>query len=198
MAGYPEISSVTGRTDRGYLRGAPGPSTIASMRRALLCLVLLGSPAFAQGMQGPNPEGVYSGVQPGEVKPPEPGKKRKAPRKGTLSWIGFETKSGTSDVFFQSAAPFQISQRVENGAVIVKLTGLSRLGHNTWRPIDTRYFDTPISRITAKKKGKAIEVRIAFKNAKEAAPGTVRTATEADGLFYAYVSFAGGGDTPEP
>lgn len=166
------------------------------MRRALLCLVLFGSPAFAQEAKGPHAEGEYGGVQPGEVKKPEAGKKRKAPRKGTLSWIGFESKSGSSDVFFQSVAPFQVSQRVEGGAVVVKLTGLTRLGHNTWRPIDTRFFDTPISRITARKKGKAIEVRIAFKNAKEAAQGTVRTATEADGMFYAYVSFAGGGGAP--
>lgn len=167
------------------------------MRCALLCLVLLGSSALAQEAKGPHAEGEYGGVQAGEAKRSAGGKKpKKAPPKGTLSWIGFETKSGSSEVFFQSAAPFQVSQRVDRGSVVVTLGGLKRLGHNTWRPIDTRYFDTPISRITARKKGKAIEVRIAFKNAKEATQGTVRTATEADGMYYAYVSFAGGGGTP--
>ncbi|HEY5944787.1 MAG TPA: hypothetical protein VIV40_04820 [Kofleriaceae bacterium] len=165
------------------------------MRRALLCLVLLASPAFAQDGKGgaPNPEGEYGGVQPGQAKKAEPTKKaKKAPPKGTLSWIGFETKDGGSQVFFQSIAPFEVSQRVDNGVLVVTLSGLTKLGHNTWRPIDTRFFETPIARVSAKKKGKAIEVRIAFKTAKEAAQGSVRTATEADGMYYAYLSFAGG------
>lgn len=169
------------------------------MRRALLCLVLLGSPAFAQEVKGPNAEGEYGGVQPGEAKKLEPGKKpRKLPKKGTLSWIGFESKDGSSEVFFQSVAPFQVSQRVDGGTVVVTLSGLRKLGRNTWRPIDTRFFDTPIAGITARKKGRAIQVRIAFKTAKDAAQGTVRTATEADGMYYAYLSFAGGGGTAEP
>lgn len=165
------------------------------MRRALLCLVLLASPAFAEDpVAGPNAEGEYGGVQPGQAKKPEPTKKpRRPPPKGTLSWIGFETKDGGSEVFFQSAAPFQVSQRVSQGAVVITLSGLTRLGHNTWRPIDTRFFDTPIAGITARKKGRTVEVRVAFKTAKEAAQGTVRTATEADGMYYAYVTFAGGG-----
>ena len=37
------------------------------------------------------------------------------------------------------------------------------------------------------------ERRVAFKNAKDAAQGAMRTATEADGMYYAYLSFAGGG-----
>ena len=165
------------------------------MRRALLCLVLLAGPAFAEEPKGPNAEGAYGGVQPGEVKKPEPGKKAKRPPpKGTLSWVGFETKDGGSEVFFQSVAPFQVSQRIDGGTVVVTLKGLTKLGHNTWRPIDTRFFDTPIARIAAKKKGRAIEVRITFKDAKDAAQGTVRTATEADGMFYAYLTFAGGSD----
>lgn len=162
------------------------------MRRALLCLVLFANPVFAQETKGPNPEGEYGGVQPGEAKKPEPSKKAKKPPKGTLSWIGFEQKDGGSQVFFQSVAPFEVNQRIDKGTVVVTLSGLSKLGHNTWRPIDTRFFDTPLSRITARKKGRAIEVRIAFKNAKDAAQGSVKTATEADGMYYAYLTFAGG------
>jgi len=196
------------------------------MRRVLLCLVLLASPAIAQDKgkaapkpkappadkappaasdadapdtpttvepKAPNQEGDYGGVKPGEGKRAEAGKKaKKPPPKGTLSWVGFETKDGGSQVFFLSVAPFEVSQKVEGGAVVVTLSGLTKLGHNTWRPIDTRFFDTPIARVSAKKKGKGIEVRIAFKDAKSAAQGSVRTATEADGMYYAYLSFAGG------
>ena len=180
------------------------------MRRLLLfVMVLVASPAWADEPKGQNAEGEYGGVQPGQTKKPDPAapkKAKKPPPKGTLSWIGFETKDGGSNVFFQSVAPFEVSQRVEGGTLVVALT-LSKLGQNTWRPIDTRFFDTSVSRVTAKKKGKAIEVRIAFKDPKNAAQGSLRTSTEADGMYYAYLSFAGGGgttgttgtsETPEP
>jgi hypothetical protein len=175
------------------------------MGRLLLGLVLLGSPALAQDAprgpapaapSGPNAEGDYGGVQPGQPRKPDPGKKaKKPPPKGTLSWVGFEAKEGAADVFLQAPAPFEVNQRVEGGTLVVTLSGVSKLGPNTWRPIDTRFFDTPLARITAKKKGKGIELRIVFKHAKDAVQGSVRTATEADGMYYAYLSFAGAGST---
>lgn len=166
------------------------------MRRAiwLLSMTLAASPALAEDMpKAPNAEGEYGGVQPGQPKKPEPGKKaKKPPPKGTLSWIGFEAKDGSSDVFLQSAAPFEVLQRVENGTLVVTLAHITKLGQNTWRPIDTRFFATPVARVTAKKKGSAVEVRIAFKNAKEAAQAGVRTATEADGMYTVHLLFGGG------
>lgn len=171
------------------------------MRHAFLIVAVLAlgaSPTFAEEPGGSNPEGEYGGVQPGQPKKPaEPNKKaKKPPPKGTLSWIGFETKEGSSEVFLQSIAPFEVSQHVDNGALVVNLSGVTKLGHNTGRPIDTRFFDTSLARISAKKKGKGIEVRIAFKNAKDAAQGTLRSAKEADGMYYAYLSFVGGGSAP--
>jgi hypothetical protein len=168
------------------------------MRRAiwLVSLSLAASPALALAEdmpKAPHAEGEYGGVEPGQPKKPEPGKKaKKAPPKGTLSWIGFEAKDGSSDVFLQSPAPFEVLQRVENGTLIVTLSHISRLGQNTWRPIDTRFFATPVARITAKKKGSSVEVRIAFKSAKEAAQGAVRTETGADGMYYVHLGFSGG------
>jgi hypothetical protein len=148
-----------------------------------LAIVLLAGPATAQQHQ----EGDYGGVQPGH-KPETGGKPKKAPAKGTLSWVGFEPKNGASEVFFQSVAPFDVSQHLDKGVLVVDLA-LTRLGQNTWRPIDTRFFDTPIARITAKRGKKGIEVRIAFKDPKDAKQGTLRTATEADGMYYAYLDF---------
>ena len=172
------------------------------MRRLLLCVVLslAASPAFADDPKpapgGQNAEGDYGGVEPGKKKA-EPGKKaKKPPPKGTLSWIGFEAKDGGSQIFLQSVGPFDVSQRIDNGTLVVSLSGVTRLGTNTWRPIDTRYFETTLARITAKKKGKGIEVRVAFKNPKDAAQGSVRSATEADGMYYQYLSFTGTAPPP--
>jgi hypothetical protein len=197
------------------------------MRRALMLLALLANPALAgdakskraptkpvpaapaDAPETPAPppaathaEGEYGGVSPGQPRK-EPSKRPTRPTpKGTLSWIGFEAKNGGAELFFQSVAPFELAQHVEGGALVVHLTGLSRLGQNTWRPIDARYFDTPIAKVAARKVGAArgknahpagIEVRITFKNAKDAKEGALRTATEADGFFYAYLDWTGSG-----
>jgi hypothetical protein len=151
-------------------------------------------------------EGDYSGVKPG-VAPSADGKKpKRPPPKGTLSWIGFEAKSGNAEIFLQSVAPFEVAQHVDNGALVVDLGGLDKLGQNTWREVDARFFDTPVARITAKHVGAArgknphgagIEVRITFKYAKDAHEGSLRSANEADGMYYQYLTFAGGGgDVP--
>ena len=173
--------------------------------RALLVLLLLAGNTFAEDSKGPHPEGEYGGVVPGQPRKSETakGKKGSKPAKGTLSWIGFETKDGGSQIFLQSLAPFEVGQHVENGVLVVHLSGLSRLGQNEWRQLDTRFFETPISRIVARVVGATkahkagIELRITFKNIKDAKEGTLRTATEADGLFYAYLTFAGGGSAPD-
>ena len=168
------------------------------MRRVLV-LLALASPAVADN--APHREGEYGGVAPGQ----KPEKPKKAPPKGTLSWIGFEAKDGGAQIFFQSVGPFEVTQHVEGSTVVAHLT-LKRLGHNTWRQVDTRFFDNPLSGIVARAvrasratkarpaRPSGISVRIKFKNPKDAKEGTIRTATEADGMYYAYLSFPEGAD----
>jgi hypothetical protein len=156
------------------------------MRLVPLLVLLLAAPiVHAEDTKGPHPEGQYGGVLPGH----KPEKPRRPPPKGTLSWIGFSPKDGTSEVFLQSVAPFEVAQHVDKGVLIVTLTGVSRLGQNTWRPIDTRFFETPLAKITAVKKGRGIEIRIAFKDSKTAKEAAVHSASEADGMYYAYLDF---------
>lgn len=170
------------------------------MVRALLFVLLLASPAFAQ--KAPHKEGEYGGVNPtGETRPEpgKPGKPRRPPPKGTLTWVGFEAKDGGAQVFLQSVAPFTVGQRLEGSTLVVSVD-LSRLAGNTWRPIDTRFFDNPLARIVASKpkgkgRGKAgLEVRITFKNPKDAREGTVRSETGPDGMAYVYLTFPEGAD----
>ena len=181
--------------------------------RGALVLLLLAAPVAADN--GPHREGEYGGVTPGQTQPQNtavdqgarPLKPKRPPPKGTLTWIGFEAKDGGAEVFFQSVAPFEISQRVDGGALMVHLS-LPRLGHNTWRQIDTRFFDNPLSGIVARAvgatraskgrpgHGAGIDARIAFKNAKDVKEGTVRSATEADGMYYAYLRFPPGTEGP--
>lgn len=166
-------------------------------------VLLLAGPALADTT--PHREGDYGGVVPGQTARQEPGAKpkpKRMPSKGTLSWIGFEAKDGGAQIFFQAASPFGVTQRIEGSTLIVSLD-LQRLGANTWRLVDTRYFDNPLSNITAKPtkargSAKRVEVKIKFKNPKDAREGTVRSASEADGLHYVYLTFPEGADAGKP
>lgn len=179
--------------------------------RGALVLLLLAAPVSADN--GPHREGEYGGVTPGQMQPHDPAVKparpKRPPPRGTLTWIGFEAKDGGAEVFFQSVAPFQLSQRIEGGQLVVHLA-LAHLGHNTWRQIDTRFFDNPLSGIVARSVGAAratkdhparaagIEARIAFKNAQDLKEAAVRTATEADGMYYVYLRFPEGTQAQRP
>ena len=146
-------------------------------------------------------EGEYGGVNPTGRPSPDAKLVRPAPR--TLGWVGFAATDGAGEVFFQAAQPFTIVQRVEGGEVVVWLEGLTRQARNTRRPLDTRFFDAPVARIAARavkavraRKGKpghpaGVEVRVAFRPGAPVSEGVVRTATEKDGLFYVYLTFAG-------
>lgn len=177
--------------------------------RGALVILLLAAPVYADG---PHREGQYGGVTPGEAQPRDtsskPARPKRPPPKGTLTWIGFSAKDGGAEVFFQSVAPFEVSQRVEGATLVVHLS-LTHLGHNTWRQVDTRFFDNPLSGIVARAvpaaratksrpgHGAGIEARISFKSPKDAKQATVRTATEADGMSYAYLTFPEGTE-PRP
>jgi hypothetical protein len=163
---------------------------------------------LALSPQGPHGEGEYGGVKPGVLPRADHGKRPRRPAaKGTLTWIGFEAKDGGADVFLQSVAAFEVSQHLEGTTLIVDLGGLDKLGQNTWRDVDTRFFETPLARITARRVGAArgahphpseVEVRVTFKNPKDAQPAQLRAASEADGMYYQYLTFAGTGTTAVP
>jgi hypothetical protein len=165
--------------------------------RAALIAAILGTGASALAQEQQHPEGAYGGVTPGE-KPSDKdrpdAKHKRPPPKDELTWIGFQAKDGGGgELFFQAPAAFTVSQRVDKGHVVVVLEGLHRQVKNARRPLDTRYFDTPIARVTATPRRKGVEVRIAFKNAKDAHEAQVRTAAGPDGMFYAYLDFGPGG-----
>ena len=163
-------------------------------------------PADAPPEGTPKREGEYGGVDPTspDAAPAkgDKGKRGKAPAKRTLTWIGFAPKEdGASELFFQAAQPFQVQQRIEGRTLVVLLEGLPKQARNTRRPLDMRFFETALLRVTAKpvravraRKGKpghpaGIEVRIAFKDPKDAREGALRVETGKDGLAYAYLGF---------
>lgn len=162
---------------------------------ALAGLLVAATPAAAQPAEGGvvKKEGEYGGVTPGQAPVAEKGAKARRPARKSLNWVGFAPKEGgSSELFFQAVDEFTVSQRMDGSTLVVTLTGLSKQARNTKRPLDTRFFDTAIARVTTKvaRRKKGIEVRVAFKDAKDAREGTLRTDKGSDGMFYAYLSFA--------
>ena len=167
---------------------------------AVLALLLVAGVARAEDT---HQEGAYNGAKPGVRPGAASGKPQKPPPPNTLSWIGFEANDGNGTLWLQAASPMQVAdQRVTGRTLVVSVTGISKLGKNTWRFVDMRFFENPLSRAVAKKKRGKIEVRISFKNARDARQASVRTATEADGLHYVYLSFppgsGGSGNATQP
>jgi hypothetical protein len=159
--------------------------------------------------QLPNKEGEYTGAKPGVRPGANEGHPQKKPKPGVLSWIGFEaSEGGGATVWLQAASSLEVDQSVEGSTLVVQVGGVKRLVRNLRRHVDTRFFANPLAQITARvvsarraRKGRparsaGVEVRIQFKNPKDAKEAAVRTATEADGLNYVYLSFPpmSGGD----
>jgi hypothetical protein len=110
-------------------------------------------------------EGEYRGVAPEHPDAP-PGARlpRGVPE---LTWPGFqELPGGNSRVFIQLTTPTTYTTRAESGRLVIRLKP-ARIGlRNNRRPLDTRFFDTPVRAVTARSLGgNAVDVVIELKMA---------------------------------
>jgi hypothetical protein len=172
----------------------------------------LAGPAAAQTIVAPTPlersmqtppapggEQKYDGVVPGPAgKNPLPAAPKGGPH---LVWTGFQMTETGSRVFLQTTSPVQFD--VEEGRVsksgkstlTIRLPGCRIHMANNRRRIDTRYFATPVSSISARQKGRDIEVRIALR---EVAAGVPHSEPGPEGSQFVVVDFPPGRAAPEP
>ena len=162
----------------------------------VLGIALAAAPAAAQEGDRLHEVGEYGGVKAGVPQTTDKGKPIKKASPGTLAWVGFEAKDGVGHIFLQSAGEISYEQGGSARTVIIHLTGVKRLGRQVRRPLETRYFDSPVGRVTVKKvrarkatkkhaaQKAGYEVRIVLK---QEAPVSIRSATESDGYFYVYI-----------
>jgi hypothetical protein len=92
--------------------------------------------------------GTYTGVAPGSATPP-PAAAPVGKGPTTITWPGFQMRpDGTSRVFIQSNAPVTPQPTAAPGKYLLHLPG-ARVSAGTNRlPLDTRYFNTPVSRVS--------------------------------------------------
>jgi hypothetical protein len=170
-------------------------------------------PATAQNIMAPSPleqsmqaapgapaEGQrYDGVVPGTAaKNPLPA----APKGGAhLVWTGFQMTPTGSRVFLQTTQPVQFDldegrvAKSGKSTLAVRLEGCRIHMANNRRKIDTRFFATPVSGVSARQKGHNVEVRIALREVASAVP---HSESGPDGTQFLVFDFPPGKATPEP
>jgi hypothetical protein len=148
---------------------------------------------------GPTLPQKYDGVAPGSsARNPLP----HLPKTGTyLVWTGFQMTPTGSRVFLQTTEAVQFA--VDEGRpgkkgksiLSVRLPGCRIFMANNRRRIDTRYFATPVAGVSARQKGRDVEVRIALREVASAVP---HTEAGPDGTQFVVLDFPPGMATPEP
>jgi hypothetical protein len=179
---------------------------------ALGAASLLARPAAGQAILAPSPleqsmqetptpaaSQKYDGVVPSPTtRNPLPA----APKVGAyLVWTGFQMTATGSRVFLQTTqtVPFAVDEGRANKAgrstLLVRLEGCRIHMANNRRRIDTRYFASPVSSISARQRGRNVEVRIALR---EVASVTPHSEAGPDGTEFLVLDFPPGKATPEP
>lgn len=136
----------------------------------------------------------YDGVVPGATgKNPLPS----APDGGPyLVWTGFQMTASGSQVFLQTTQTVAFERgKWSKSAMTWLLKGCRIHMANNRRKIDTRFFATPVTSVSAKQKGRDVEIRIAMREPASVDP---RSQTGAEGTQFIVLDFPPGKAAPEP
>ena len=152
-----------------------------------------------EAVPGPALGQKYDGVVPGPAgKNPLPA----APKGGPyLVWTGFQMTATGSRVFLQTTqqVPFDLNEgaakKSGKSTMAVLLRSCRIFMANNRRKIDTRFFATPISGLSARQRGRDVEVRVALRERAEAVP---HSETGPDGTQFVILDFPPGKATAEP
>ncbi len=144
------------------------------------------------------PGETYIGVTPGSgAKNPLP---TPTPKPNHLVWTGFKMTPEGSQVFLQTslAVTYEIKipdapKKRRKGAPAAQLSVYLRNCrihlHNNGRTLNTRFFATPVSGVSARQRHKDVELRIALKEPASAVP---RTEAGPDGTQFLVLAFPPG------
>jgi hypothetical protein len=147
--------------------------------------------AFAQERTGPRAVGEYAGVAPGTGHLPP-----RAPRADArlLTWPGFQARpDGASRFFLQTTQPVTHRVSTEGNRVVVILENLGIHLRNNRRPLETRYFNTPVTRAHVARRGRDVALVLEMRSAMT----PVVSVQPAEGSYhYVFVEFPSGDYLP--
>jgi hypothetical protein len=156
-------------------------STIAAL------LIVLGPWEAVAAAEGSS----YGGVTPGsETSPNLPPKADEIPEGALmLTWPGFMMeRDGGSCFFVQTSQHVEVATSKSEGRLELVLRNTRVHLRNNLRPLETQFFDTPVTRATVQRKGPKDTVMV-FEMREDSTP-TVTQEKGKDGFNYVFVRFA--------
>jgi hypothetical protein len=168
---------------------------------AALCLAANGSrcagPTLRRAEAQPE---SYEGVVPGSGHPPPRAaavqRRERSDGAAILSWLGFQPLAGGRSRFFLQLsrdAPYQ--GRSSPGRYELLLRNTRAHLRNTLRPLETRFFDTPVVRADAARRGR--DMVVVFELRADVAP-SLSVGEGQNGYRFVYVDWPAGDYAPPP
>jgi len=132
----------------------------------------------------------YGGVTPGsETAENLPPKAEEIPQGALmLTWPGFMMHQDGSCFFVQTSQPVKFGTQKSEGRLELVLHNTRVHLKNNYLPLETEFFDTPVTRATVQPRGKKDLVMV-FEMRKDAVP-TITQKKGKDGFNYVFVKFA--------
>lgn len=163
----------------------------------LLLSLTAASVALAQddSADAPASPPAYQGVTPPGGSPPAEARARRA-RSRLVTWPGFESRpNGGSRFFVQLTAEPQWETRASEGRFEVTLSDTRTHLRNTRRPLETRFFNTPVTRAKVERRGRR-GLALVFEMRAAATP-RVYTQAGQNGYTFLFIEFPEGQWLPE-
>jgi hypothetical protein len=167
---------------------------------AAVSLAFAAGPVCAQEISlGPEDNGAppastahegYAGVKPGGDQVPtamvKPGT-----TPATITWPGFQMRpDGSSRVFLQSSAPLDTHAAMTSEKLLVVDLGDVRIAGRTNRyPLETRFFNTPVTRVELKRAGKRAVLEITLRASVQP---NLSSEQARSGFYFVYIDFPPG------
>jgi len=149
--------------------------------------IVLGSSAAVALAEGSS----YAGVTPGsETSDNLPPKAEEIPEGALmLTWPGFMMhKDGGSCFFVQTSQPVDTAYKRAEGRLELVLRNTQVHLKNNFLPLETQFFDTPVTRATVQRKSQK-DVVMVFEMREDVMP-TITQKKGKDGFNYVFVKFA--------
>lgn len=134
-------------------------------------------------------ESSYAGVNPGsETSENLPPKAEEIPEGALmLTWPGFMMLEDGSCFFVQTSKPVKFGTQKSEGRLELVLHDTRVHLKNNFLPLETQFFDTPVTRATVQHRGKK-DVAMVFEMREDATP-TITQSKGKDGFNYIFVKF---------
>ncbi len=133
----------------------------------------------------------YVGVVPGRAQLPTHLRGRPGATPTVVTWPGFQPRAdGASRFFVQITSRVTYEARSENGRYVVLLQGVRIPDRQTGRELDTRFFQTPVTRARLERRGRR-DVAFVFEMRADVTP-MVSLDVGADGYAFVFVEFPAG------